>query len=143
MEQTLAIIKPDGVKRRLVGECIGRFENKGLIITAIKSGKISVAKANILYNHIKQKYPKVFKSLISFMTDNPVVFMVIEGKGVVKKVRKICGPTDPATAPKGTIRGDFGRGNMKILTARGETLKNIIHASGSLEEAKKEIKLFF
>jgi len=143
MEQTLVIVKPDGVKKRLIGECINRIEKKGLRIKSVKSGMLSLAKANILYKHIKKNYPRVFKDLVAFMTGGMVVFMIVEGRGAVNKVRKICGPTDPSKAPKGTIRGDFGTGNMKRLSKKGKAVRNIIHASGTLAEAKKEIMLFF
>ncbi|MFP3164340.1 MAG: nucleoside-diphosphate kinase [Acidianus sp.] len=125
------MIKPDGVKRRLIGEIISRFEKRGLNIIAMKMVRISRETAEKLYEEHKGK--SFFEDLISYITSGPVVCMVIEGDEAVSVIRKMIGATDPKEALPGTIRGDFALSKAE----------NVIHASDSPEKAKKEISLFF
>jgi nucleoside-diphosphate kinase len=125
------MIKPDGVKRRLIGEIISRFEKRGLNIIAIKMVRISRETAEKLYEEHKGK--SFFEDLISYITSGPVVCMVIEGDEAVSVIRKMIGATDPKEALPGTIRGDFALSKAE----------NVIHASDSPEKAKKEMSLFF
>ncbi|BDC19236.1 nucleoside-diphosphate kinase [Acidianus sp. HS-5] len=125
------MIKPDGVKRRLIGEIISRFEKRGLNIIAMKMLRISRETAEKLYEEHKGK--SFFEDLISYITSGPVVCMVIEGDEAVGVIRKMIGATDPKEALPGTIRGDYA-------LSKGE---NVIHASDSPEKAKKEMSLFF
>ena len=131
VQRTFVMIKPDGVKRGLVGEIIRRFESKGLKIVALKMVKLSREKAEELYAVHKGKH--FFKDLIEFVTSGPVVAMVLEGDEAVSVVRTMIGPTDGRKAPPGTIRGDFA------LSVQ----ENIIHAADSVETAIREMKIIF
>lgn len=128
---TFVMIKPDGVKRRLVGEIISRIEKKGLNIIAMKMVRIDRKTAETLYEEHKGK--SFFEDLISYITSGPVVCMVIEGDEAVNVMRKMIGATDPKEALPGTIRGDFALSKAE----------NVIHASDSPEKARKEISIFF
>lgn len=125
------MIKPDGVKRRLVGEIISRFEKRGFNIIAMKMVHIDRTTAERLYEEHKGK--SFFEELINYITSGPVVCMVVEGEEAVTVVRKMIGNTDPKDAPPGTIRGDYA------LTKA----ENVIHASDSEEKAKREMSIFF
>ena len=131
MQQTLVIIKPDAVNRCLVGEVIKRFEQKGL---QIKAMKMEMLQPYILKEHYAHHQDKAFyEELIRFMTSIPSVLVVLQGKDAVEVVRKMVGSTKGREAEPGTIRGDFSVSNQS----------NIVHASDSLENAKKEIERFF
>lgn len=131
MEQTLIIIKPDGVKRKLVGEIIQRFEKKQMKLSQIKIGKMSRELAEEHYGHIKQF--DFFEDMMKYITSSEVVYLVLEGPKVITTVRKMIGATNCLEAEPGTIRGDFGAAGFE----------NIIHASDSPEAAELEIKRFF
>jgi nucleoside-diphosphate kinase len=130
-ERTLILIKPDGIQRGVVGEIIARFEKKSLKIVAMKMLQMDKGLAKEHYAHLADKpfYPDLEK----FVTEHPLVAMVVEGKNAVEAVRLIVGPTNATEAPGGTVRGDFSN----------STSRNIIHASDSKETAVKEIKRFF
>lgn len=128
---TFVMIKPDGVRRRLVGEIITRIERKGLNIVAMKMVKIDRKTAENLYEEHKGK--SFFEDLISYVTSGPVVCMVIEGDEAVTVMRKMIGATDPKEALPGTIRGDYALSKAE----------NVIHASDSPDKAKREISIFF
>ncbi len=131
MERTLVFIKPDGVRRGLVGEILRRFEQKGLRIVAMKMLTMDRDLAERHYAPHKGK--PFFEELIRFITSGPIVAFVLEGPQAVSVVRTLMGPTDPLKAPPGTIRGDFG---LHIT-------ENLIHGSDSEESARREIALFF
>lgn len=131
MEKSFVMIKPDGVQRELIGEIIGRFEKKGVKIIGLKLMILSKEKAEKHYECHKGK--NFFDDLIKFIISGPVVAMVFEGENVIEIVRKMAGATDPANANPGTIRGDF------VL----DMGQNVIHTSDSLENAKREIEIFF
>lgn len=131
MEQTLLIIKPDGVKRKLIGEIIRRVEKKNLNILDLKMEKISLEKAEKHYEIHREK--EFYGKLIAFITSGPVILMIIEGKKAIEIVRKMAGETKPEKAELGSIRGDY---SMDIL-------ENIVHTSDSYDSAKKEISNFF
>lgn len=131
MERTLSIVKPDGVKKNLIGEVIKRFEQRGLRITALKMLKISRDKARGLY--IVHKERPFYESLTSFMSEGPIVVMVVEGEDAIAKVREIIGATNPKDAAPGTIRADFA----------SDIEHNIVHGSDSPESASYEIPYFF
>jgi nucleoside-diphosphate kinase len=131
MERTLSIIKPDGIKKGLIGEIIRRFEVNRLKVVALKMIKMTKEQAESFYQVHKDK--RFFESLTSFMSSGPVVVMVIEGKEAVKRNRELMGATDPREAGKGTIRKDFA----------SDVEKNIVHGSDSPETAQWEIDYFF
>lgn len=130
-ERTLSIIKPDAVKKNVVGKIIDRFESNGLKIAAMRKLVLSEKNAQDFYAIHKER--PFFRDLVSFMTSGPVVVMVLEGENAVKKNRELMGETDPKKAAKGTIRADFA----ESIDA------NAVHGSDSLENAKNEIAFFF
>ena len=131
VESTLLIVKPDGVRRGLVGEILRRAEDKALGIAEIRSLTIDGELAEEHYGEHRDK--PFFGELVEFITSGPVVVARLEGEGAIAAWRTIMGPTDPADAPPGTIRGDFG----SIIT------ENLVHGSDSPESAERELKLFF
>ncbi|RUT49824.1 nucleoside-diphosphate kinase [Campylobacter fetus] len=131
MEQTLSIIKPDAVKKGVVGKIIDRFESNGLRIAAAKKLQLSVEDAKKFYEvHAARPF---YGELVEFMTSGPVVVMVLEGNNAVIKNRELMGATNPKEAAAGTIRADFA----ESIDA------NAVHGSDSLENAKTEIAFFF
>ena len=131
MEQTLVLVKPDGVQRSLVGEVISRLERRGLKLVAMKLMQVDDALAREHYGeHVERPF---FQGLVDFITSSPVVAMVWEAEGAVQIVRETMGSTNPASAPVGTIRGDLG---LNIG-------RNLVHGSDSTESAVREIGLFF
>ena len=131
VESTLLIVKPDGVRRGLVGEVLRRAEDKGLRIAEIRSLTIDRSLAEEHYGEHREK--PFFGELVEFITSGPVVVSRLEGQGAIGAWRMIMGPTDPANAPPGTIRGDYGT----VIT------ENLVHGSDSPESAERELKLFF
>jgi len=131
MEHTIVMVKPDGVKRGLVAEVIGRLERKGLILEQMRMLTIDEDLAGRHYGEHSEK--PFFADLVAFITSGPVVAMEWSGPSAVSIARTQMGPTDPAEAPPGTIRGDFGT----IMT------ENIVHGSDSIDSAEREIQLFF
>ncbi|MEU1545014.1 nucleoside-diphosphate kinase [Nocardia sp. NPDC005745] len=131
-EQTLVLIKPDGVARGLVGEVLARIERKGLKIAALELKHVSVELAEGHYAEHAEK--AFFGSLIEFITSGPVVAAILEGPRAIAAFRQIAGGTDPVEkAVPGSIRGDFAL----------ETQENLVHGSDSPESAKREIALWF
>lgn len=131
MEQTLSIIKPDAVKKGVIGSIIARFEGNGLRIAAMKKLKLSKQDAQQFYAVHKER--PFFDGLVEFMTSGSVVVMVLEGQNAVSKNRELMGATNPKEAAAGTIRADFA----------DSIEANAVHGSDSLENAKIEISFFF
>ena len=131
MQWTLSIIKPDAVKKNVVGKIIDRFESNGLRIAAAKKIKLSKCDAKAFYAVHKDR--PFFNDLVDFMVSGPVVVMVLEGENAVAKNRELMGATNPKEAAKGTIRADFA----DSIDA------NAVHGSDSLENAAVEIAFFF
>tara|TARA_B100000678_G_C17985395_1_gene412732 strand:- start:252 stop:632 length:381 start_codon:yes stop_codon:yes gene_type:complete len=125
------MIKPDGVKRNLIGEIISRVEEKGFKITKIKMMTINQNLAEEHYGEHKDK--PFFSDLVSFITSGPVVAMQVEGENVVAQIRNLMGATNPSDATPGSIRGDLAT----------ELDKNVVHGSDSDESAERELNLFF
>jgi nucleoside-diphosphate kinase len=131
MERSLVLIKPDATKRNLSGAIINRFEQQGLKIVGMKL--LHMDKALARRHYAVHEGKPFFNSLVDYITSAPIVAIVFEGQNAIEQIRKIMGATDPAKAEKGTIRADFG---MDIQN-------NAVHGSDSLENAVKEIALFF
>ena len=131
VEQTLAIIKPDGVARNLIGEIIRRIESSGLIIKALKMTRLSKRQAEGFYAVHREK--PFFGSLTSFMSEGPVVLMILSGEDAIRRWRDLMGSTDPAKAAAGTIRKDFGK----------SIERNTTHGSDAPETAAFETAYFF
>ena len=131
MEQTLVLVKGDGVRRRLVGEIVRRIEAKGLDIRAMQLMDVSRELAEEHYAEHREK--PFFGELVDFITSTPVVAMRIEGEGAIQVVRRLMGTTNPAEAAPGTIRGDLAL----------SLPDNLVHGSDSPESAQRELGLFF
>ncbi|OQX74064.1 MAG: nucleoside-diphosphate kinase [Campylobacteraceae bacterium 4484_4] len=131
MEQTLSIIKPDAVKKNVIGKIVDRFESNGLRIAAMKKMQLTPQIAGEFYEVHKER--PFFGELVEFMTSGPVVVMVLEGEDAVAKNRALMGATNPKEAEPGTIRADFA----ESIDA------NAVHGSDSIENAEREIKFFF
>lgn len=131
MEQTLILIKGDGVRRRLIGEIIRRIEAKGLDIRTMHLMDVSQGLAEEHYAEHREK--PFFGELVEFITATPVVAMRIEGDNAIAVMRRVMGSTNPAEAPPGTIRGDLAL----------SLPDNLVHGSDSPESAQRELKLFF
>jgi len=131
LEQTLSMIKPDGVARGLIGEVIGRFEKAGLKIRALKL--LHLSKAQALQFYAVHKERPFYDSLTSFMSSGPIVAMILEGDHAVQVNRDLMGATDYRQAAAGTIRADFAK----------EIEANLVHGSDSPENAQIEIAFFF
>ncbi len=131
MERTLSIIKPDGVRKNLIGEVCKRFEDAGLKIAAMKKVRMTTAQAQGFYAvHSERPF---FGELVEFMTEGPVVLMVLEGKDAIALNRKLMGATNPEEAEAGTIRADFAD-NIQ---------NNIVHGSDAPDTAAFEVSYFF
>jgi nucleoside-diphosphate kinase len=131
VEDTLIVVKPDGVGRGIVGEIVGRFEKKGFVIKKLQMLTMTKPQAEEFYSVHKEK--PFFRELVTFITSGPVVGVVLSGKDAVATVRRMVGATKSWEAAAGTIRGDFGLG----------ITDNTIHASDSVESFTKEQAAFF
>jgi len=129
--KTFFMVKPDGVKRNIVGQVINRVEQEGFTISKMKMMNISTELAEEHYGEHKDK--PFFQDLVSFITSGPVVAMQVEGENVVSEVRRIMGATNPSDADAGTIRADFAT----------KLEENVVHGSDSEESAERELSLFF
>lgn len=135
VERTLVLVKPDGVRRNLIGEVIRRVETKGYNIVALKMVQ---ADRSILSVHYAEHEGKPFyEPLVEFMMSGPVVAIIAEGNRVIEGFRKLAGATDPTVAEPGTIRGDLARDQGT------KVVQNIVHGSDSPESATREIAIWF
>ncbi|MFN2526923.1 MAG: nucleoside-diphosphate kinase [Actinomycetota bacterium] len=130
-QRTLVLVKPDGVRRRLVGEVISRIEAKGYELREVKLMTVDDSLARQHYAEHEAK--PFFSDLVSFITSGPVVAMVVEGPDAIAGMRQIMGATNPLDAAPGSIRGDFAT----VIT------ENIVHGSDSEKSAEREVNLFF
>jgi len=170
MEKTLVVIKPDGIQRNLIGEIISRFEKSGLKVVAVKMlqpdeklvekhytidpGWVESVGKKAIASYQKRGLPVpnndpiavgkgVLNRLKKYVSSAPVLAMVWEGSSAVEMVRKICGGTEPLSALAGTIRGDYTPESYQLADGDERAIRNLVHASGSVEEADKEIALWF
>lgn len=130
-QRTLSIVKPDGVKKGIIGEVIRRFEKEGIRIVAMRMLRLTRGGAEGFYAVHRER--PFFGSLTEFMSSGPIVVMVLEGDEVIARNRAIMGATDPKKADKGTLRAEFA----------GSIEQNIVHGSDSPETAATEIRYFF
>ena len=135
MERTLILVKPDGVRRGLVGEVISRIESKGYQITDLKL--MNPTRALLEEHYAEHKGKPFFDPLVEFMLSGPIVAMVAEGQRVIEGFRSLAGVTDPTVAAPGTIRGDLARDQGT------KVVQNLVHGSESPESANREIVIFF
>ncbi len=169
-EHTLVLVKPDGVQRALSGEILARFERVGLKIIALKMLRATrdqadrhytlteewmlgvFTKASAKYQEEGKPFPHsdhkaygkfVKDGLVEFLASAPIIAIVLEGEYAVSIVRKLVGATEPASSPAGTIRGDFAFDTYALSNEQNRPIRNLIHASGTVEEAKHEIGVWF
>ena len=169
-EKTLVVIKPDGIQRGLIGEIIKRFENVGLKLIAVKMTTLTPDFVEKHYTvdpewrritgekTIKNYKDKglipphddpykiteiILGNMKKYMSAGPVIAMILEGAHAIKIVRKLVGGTEPLTSDVGTIRGDYVLDSYQMSDTDGRSIRNLIHASGSIEDAEKEINLWF
>jgi nucleoside-diphosphate kinase len=131
MEKTFIIFKPDAMEKRIVGRVLSRFETAGFTVIGCKMGRLSPQLLREHYAHVASKpfYPEIE----AFMSSRDVIMMGLQGENIVQRVRDLLGPTDSRKAAKGTIRGDFGT----------DMMKNVVHASDSVENGLAELARFF
>lgn len=167
-EQTLVLIKPDGVERKLVGDIISRFEKGGLKVVKLEGpvdvdeklsgvhyqlddydyvqtlGHVDVSGlSEVQKKEIYDKNYRIVQNLQKFLQSGPIFKMILEGENGVALVRSIVGKTNPADSPAGTIRGDLGDDSYEQADNENRSVRNLVHASGTVEEAKREIGLWF
>jgi nucleoside-diphosphate kinase len=134
-ERSLILVKPDGVRRSLVGEVIRRIEQKGYHVVALKM--MNADRALLEKHYAEHQGKPFFEPLLEFMLSGPIVALVAEGNRVIEGFRKLAGTTDPTTAEPGTIRGELARDQGT------KVVQNIVHGSDSPESAAREISIFF
>ncbi|MBI2669031.1 nucleoside-diphosphate kinase [Candidatus Woesearchaeota archaeon] len=147
IERTLVLLKPDAVQREIMGKIISRFEDAGLKIVGVKMVWADTAFARKHYDEIgevgKRRGEKVLQHMLKVLSSGPVLALCIEGVNAVENVRKMAGATEPKAAPPGTIRGDFSHTSFAHADQLNKGVENVIHASGSIDDATKEISLWF
>jgi nucleoside-diphosphate kinase len=134
-QQTLVLVKPDGVKRSLTGEIISRMEKKGYQVTGIKM--LTPTKEQLAAHYGEHQGKPFYEPLIEFMSSGPIVAIRLEGERVIEGFRSLAGATDPTVAAPGTIRGDLGRDFGEKVQ------KNLVHGSDSEESASRELRIWF
>ena len=134
-EKTLVLVKPDGVRRGLVGEVIARIERKGYTISALRM--LQADRALLERHYAEHQGKPFFEPLVEFMASGPIVAMIAEGNRVIEGFRSLAGVTDPTIAAPGPIRGDLARDQGT------KVVQNIVHGSDSPESAAREIEIFF
>lgn len=145
LERTLVLLKPDAVKRGLMGEIISRFEKAGLKIVGMKLKWADAEKAGKHYTEdiAQRRGEKVRQVLLDFITTGPVLAFVVEGIAAIENVRMMAGETEPKSAAPGSIRGDYSHVSFKHADEEGKAVENIIHASSDADDAQREIYLWF
>ena len=145
IEQTLVVIKPDGVQRGLVGEILQRFEKAGLKIAAMRMRWVDETHAKKHYTEdlAKRRGQKVRDVMVEFLRSGPVVAFVVEGVDAIENVRKMIGSTEPKAALPGTIRGDYAHVAFRHADAMKKAIGNLIHASSDAKDARNEILVWF
>lgn len=145
VQRSLVLLKPDAVQRGLMGRIISRFEDVGLKIIGAKMLVATEELASSHYGDLDvRRGAAVKKQVVDMMTKNgPIMALVLEGIEAVDQIRMMVGPTEPKSALPGTIRGDFAHVSFKYADEKGLGIKNLIHASGSVDEAKVEVSLWF
>ncbi len=144
MERSLVLIKPDGVQRALIGRILQRFEDAGIKPIGMKMVHVDKKFAAEHYFDVGQRRgAKVLEYNANFLSEGPVVALVLEGINCIESIRKMVGSTEPKAAAPGTIRGDFAHQSYAWCDSNDMVVRNLIHASSSIEDAQKEIALWF
>jgi len=142
-EETLVLIKPDALERGLTGEILRRFEAAGLRIRNVRWACPPLAMVEKHYADLKSKNPRAFDRNTRYLAKKNAIALVLAGVNAIAKARMLIGPTEPAVAPPGTIRGDLSADTIPFADSQDRGLHNLIHAADSLDSAKREIKLWF
>lgn len=145
VEQTLVLLKPDAVQRSILGEILARFERAGLKIRGMKTVRVDATFAMQHYTEdvAKRRGEHVRMKNVNFLTQGPVVALVLEGIEAVEVVRKLVGGTEPTRALPGTIRGDYAHMSYAHADAHDKPIPNLVHASATKDEAVQEVALWF
>ena len=145
IQKSLILLKPDALDRGIVGEIITRFERVGAKIVGLKMlvSEKDTAMQHYTEDLAKRRGEKVRELMISMLTSGPIIALALEGIEIVEVVRKMVGGTEPKTAAPGTIRGDYAHVSFKYADEKGIGVFNLIHASGSPEEAEVEVSVWF
>ena len=141
IQRSLVLLKPDAVQRGIMGNIMTRFENAGLKVVGIKMVRVDRDFSKKHYaDHVEKPF---YKGLEEFIVEGPLVALALEGIHAVETIRKMVGATEPKKAAPGTIRGDFAHHSYDYADKKGIAIKNLIHASDSPENGKKELSLWF
>ena len=143
IEETLVLIKPDALERGLAGEILRRFEAAGLRIRNVRWASLSPGLLANHYADLKAKNPRAFDRNTRYLAGKNAVALVLSGVNAISKVRLLIGPTEPAGAPPGTIRGDLSSDTIRFADSQNRGLHNLVHAADSPGSAKREIALWF
>ena len=144
LEKTLVLLKPDAVQRGLIGEIISRFEKVGLKIIGMKMVFVTKDLAGKHYFDVEQRHgKKVFDNNVNFLTGGPIIAMCLEGVSAIEIVRKMVGSTETKASAPGTIRGDYSHVSYEHADSKNTVTRNLIHASSSKDDAKRELELWF
>lgn len=143
IERTIVIIKPDGIKKRLVGKVIARVEGLCLTIKDIQRKKLTPEECQKLYPKTRKNLPKIYAAVEKHMTEDFSIILMAEGENAVQRVRAIRGPTNLLQAPGGTIRRDLITDEERELFRQGKNVQNVMHAPDDQREAELETELFF
>ncbi len=145
LQRTLVLLKPDALDRGIVGQIITRFERVGAKMVGMKLlvSEKDTARRHYTDDLAKRRGEKVRELMVEMLTSGPIVAMALEGVEIVEVVRKMVGATEPKSAPPGTIRGDYAHVSFKYADEKGIGVFNLIHASGTPEEAEVEVAVWF
>jgi nucleoside-diphosphate kinase len=146
LERTLILIKPDAAEQKLSNAILDRLINEtgSRFLISDTTGRVSEKRAREHYHDVAQRHGEtILERLVRAMTSGPVTALILEGENVINRAREIIGPTEPASAPPGTIRGDYSMDSYEAAAADNRAIKNLVHASDSPENAVREIKLWF
>lgn len=142
-ERTLILLKPDALRRGLLGEILQRFERAGLQVHDIRRVQFTLARLEQHYAELRLKHPRAYDRNARYLASQTGIAVVLSGIHAIAKARSLTGPTEPASAPPGTIRGDYSSDTIAIADAQDRGLHNLIHAADSPEAAAREIALWF
>lgn len=145
MERTLILVKPDGVKRQLIGRILSRFEDAGMKIVAMKLRQVTAAHALQHYTEdlARRRGEHIRTRMVDFLQTGPVLALVVEGVNAIENIRKMVGATEPKASLPGTIRGDFAHVSFAHADAEGKVIENLLHASADAADAEREVRLWF
>lgn len=142
-EETLVLIKPDALDRRMAGEILQRFERAGLRLNRIRRVTFTRELLTKHYAELRSKLPRAYDRTARYLEGKDVIALTLLGVNGIQKVRALVGPTDPLSAPAGTLRGDLSSDSVQLADCEDRGCKNLVHASDSPETARFEIQLWF